>query len=84
MATTQFNYHVLFDGGSRRNGSAVQEAYGSYIIHTAKGRQRLARCTFGHDTNNCWQLKNVIEDAIKCCWLRNHIANRERRSERPT
>jgi ribonuclease HI len=60
MATTQFNYHILFDGGSHRNGSAVQEAYGSYIIHTARGRQRLTRCTFGHNTNNQAEYKALI------------------------
>ena len=49
----QFDYHILFDGGSRGNGTATQQGYGSYLIVDARGqRQPVQRHEFGNVTNN--------------------------------
>ena len=49
----QFDYHILFDGGSRGNGAATQEGYGSHLIVDARGqRQPIQRLEFGDVTNN--------------------------------
>jgi len=45
------HFHVLFDGGSRGNGSAEQEAYGSYCIADSH-KSRIYRHVFGNATNN--------------------------------
>jgi ribonuclease HI len=43
------------DGGSRGNGSADAEAYGSYQIND----ERVMRCEFGHGTNNEAEYKTL-------------------------
>ena len=57
----KFDYHVLFDGGSRGNGTATQEGYGSYLIVDARGqRQPVRRLEFGHVTNNEAEYKALL------------------------
>jgi ribonuclease HI len=62
------DYTITFDGGSRNNGSAKSEAYGSYKISTATGRTEIIRLTFpAGATNNEAEYKSLIaalEDLI--------------------
>jgi ribonuclease HI len=46
------DYLIIFDGGSRNNGSPDAEAYGSYQITTATGRSEIKRVQFSTGTTN--------------------------------
>ena len=57
----QFDYHILFDGGSRGNGTATQEGYGSYLIVNARGqRQPVQRREFGNVTCNEAEYRTLL------------------------
>ncbi len=55
------DYLIIFDGGSRNNGSPKAEAYGSYQITTATGRSETKRLQFSTGTtNNKAEYKSLI------------------------
>lgn len=67
--SAKFDYHILFDGGSKNNGAANQSAYGSYLIYTRKGQQRLERLQFGNATSNEAEyqaLNEALYDILQC------------------
>jgi ribonuclease HI len=47
-----FHYSIVFDGGSRGNGSQVAEAYGSYHLQAKDGRERTVRLSFPTGATN--------------------------------
>ena len=58
---SQQDFHILFDGGSRGNGTPNQLGYGSYLIVDARGhRQPIRRLEFGPVTNNEAEYKALI------------------------
>ena len=62
MSQIQFHYTIISDGGSRHNGSAVAEAYGSYKLATQDGREALQQIRFdAGDTNNVAEYTAVLE-----------------------
>ena len=56
------HYHIVFDGGSRGNGSKIAEAYGSYRLQeTRDGRERIIRLQFPTgSTNNEAEYQSLI------------------------
>ena len=60
MYQQDIHFHVLFDGGSRGNGSAGQQGYGSFLIHNGSRHSRHTR-EFGHITNNAAEYSALIE-----------------------
>jgi len=68
------DYHILFDGGSKHNGSPNQHGYGSYLLVTADGKKRLSHRQFGNMTNNEAEYTALIfalKDLIKTINLAN-------------
>lgn len=51
------NYVLIFDGGSQGNPG---RAYGSYLLRTRDGRERLERLEFGTGTNNEAEYQSLI------------------------
>jgi ribonuclease HI len=70
------DYLIIFDGGSRNNGSPDAEAYGSYHIKTAAGRGEIKRIQFWKGTtNNETEYKSLIV-ALRELMGRSERANR--------
>ena len=69
------DYTIIFDGGSRNNGSPGAEAYGSYQLSVA-GKQDIKRLTFQEGaTNNEAEYKSLIA-ALEDLITRINKANR--------
>lgn len=51
------DYVLIFDGGSQGNPG---RAYGSYLLRTRDGRERLERLEFGQGTNNEAEYQSLI------------------------
>ena len=51
------DYVLIFDGGSQGNPG---RAYGSYLLRTRDGRERLERLEFGTGTNNEAEYQSLI------------------------
>jgi ribonuclease HI len=62
------DYLIIFDGGSRNNGSPGAEAYDSYQTTTATGRTETKRLQFSTGTtNNEAEYKSLIAP-WRTCW----------------
>jgi ribonuclease HI len=46
------DYRIISDGGSRRNGSADAQAYGSFQLEARDGRKTITRLEFGQGVTN--------------------------------
>jgi ribonuclease HI len=68
------DYLIIFDGGSRNNGSPNAQAYGSYQL-SANGKQEIKRLEFPSGTNNEAEYRALIA-ALEDLITRIHKANR--------
>jgi ribonuclease HI len=71
------DYRIIFDGGSRKNGSPKAEGYGSYQLSVA-GKQDIKRLQFpAGTTNNEAEYKSLIaalEDLLRRIQRANRAA----------
>ncbi len=68
------DYTIIFDGGSRNNGSPNAQAYGSYQL-SANGKQEIKRLKFPSGTSNEAEYRALIA-ALEDLITRIHKANR--------
>jgi ribonuclease HI len=75
----EFDFLLTFDGGSRGNGTADAQAYGSYHLATRDGREQTVRLDLGRGVTN-----NEAEYRTLIAGLKDLAGRIERGGKRPS